>query len=412
MKKILCIIFSISCFMLYAQEHPVVSSEMCSIEKCEEKWCLKNMDGEIVVSALDSVYYKSGVFFVEKNNAWGIVSLFGKNLIPIQFDKIKESDFFNVVMGLYDTYYMVYKQNKKGLYGIRLNYTTIIPCEYDTIKKEMGVLVLSANNKTTYAFNNKIITDSLDLDNLFQIYGNYVDDIRSYYPIYKNNFWGMIDDGGNIVISPKYQQIKSITRYGLMVKKDDLWGVIDINEKIIIPIKYQNIELFSPDYSVVSIRNHKQLYNHKTQTLLAEPKFDKIYMYSAKYSRITYDDKENLVENENNFKTVFPFVYQSVSDYGNGLFIVNKNGKYGIVDEKNTVKTPFIYNNLYFACRNKYIIAEKDNKYGILSLENKELIPFEDRPIIGYLETIEIRLPDSFEYKVCDCDLRCIQNCE
>jgi hypothetical protein len=426
---------------LNAQNIAIASSEECSIEKCAEKWCLKDVYGEIIVADLDSAYLdnKSDVFFVKKNNAWGIVSLYGKTLIPIQFDKIER-----FVAIPYDTYFMVQKQDKKGLYGIRRN--TIVPCKYDdiefsskvdkefivrkddkvgafsyegkevfplkyeSIKNKKGILVLNVNNTTNYSVGDVIITDSLDLDNPFQIFGNYAGDTRTYYPIYKNGFWGMIDSEGNIIISPKYQQIISKIRYGLIVKKNDLWGVIDIDEKTIIPLQFQNIEIFNPEYSIVSIENHKQLYNHKTQTLLVVPKFDKIYWRNAKFSAITYDGKENLIENENNFKIVFPFVYQSISDYGEGNFVVNKEGKYGVVNINNEIKIPFLYSGLYISCGK--VVAAKEGKYGILSLDNKELMPFEYRQIIGRSETLEMYPINSYEYKAYNCDLHCIENCE
>jgi len=297
MRKILCVIFTISCLTLNAQHIAVASSDECSIEKCAEKWCLKNVYGEIIVADLDSAYRdtKSHVFFVKKNNAWGIVSLFGKTLIPIQFDKIER-----LVNLMAETFYIVHKQNKIGLYS---------------------------------------------------------------------NVNGLI-----------------------------------------IPLQFQSIEILNNEYSVVGVENHKQLYNHKTQTLFAEPKFDKIYWRNAQYSAITYNGKDNLVDNKDNFKIIFPFEYQSISDYGEGNFVVNKEGKYGVVNINNEIKIPFFYSGLYIFCEK--VVAEKERKYGILSLDNKELMPFEYRQIIGRSGTLEMYPINSYEYKVYNCDLHCIENCE
>jgi hypothetical protein len=234
--------------------------------------------------------------------------------------------------------------------------------------------------------------------------------------IFKNDYWGVIDADGNTIISPKYQDIQhkrliydGKSEYYLLVKKDDFWGMIDINEQIIVPIKYQNIEVMPNENAIVGIEGHKQFYNFKTKTLLAEPIFDKFYWFSEHYSRVSYGDKESLVENKNNFKMLFPYMYQDISTYDGG-FVVTENGKKGLVDIINDIKIPIIYDEMYITCKNK-VVAKRDDKFGILSLDNKQLIPFENDQIIGYSERIEI-YTDSYQNKVIyDCDLHCIENC-
>ncbi len=104
--------------------------------------------------------------------------------------------------------------------------------------------------------------------------------------------------------------------------------------------------------------------------------------------------------------------YQSISDYGEGNFVVSKEGKYGVVNINNEIKIPFLYSGLSISCGK--VVATKEGKYGILSLNNKELMPFEYRQIIiiRRSETLEMYPINSYEYKVYNCDLHCIGNCD
>lgn len=436
------IIFINSSYSQVSSETSLTTSQsQVLISKKGETFQLTDQDGKIVISDIDSLYQKkkSDFVFIKKKGLWGVVSNYGKILIPINFNKTEriynefwavtknqKKGVFSIPKGeilpvefdniefsqSYNQEFIVKKDGKKGVF----NYLgkEIIPIDYDEIKKKNGVLVLSKNNKTNYFLNNKIISDSLVLDKSFEIYGDYISDKKTFYVFYKNKKQGIIDSENNVLIQAKYDNIEykrlienPKKENFLIVKEGDLYGMIDLSEKEIIPIKYQNIEIITADFAVLTINNLKHFYNFRTKKLNTNFGFEKFDMYSRQFTRIKKGDKETLVLNDDFSNLLFPFMYEDVSQNDN-LFVVKLNSKYGLVDKNNKVIIPILYEQLYISC-NK-VIAQINNKYGILSLGNKIVMPFEYPNIVGYSEKTEVTQKD-FKTKTYDCDLLCIENC-
>lgn len=417
------------------------SQSKVSISKKGKTFQLTDEEGKVVISDIDTLYQqkRTDFIFVQKKGLWGVVSSYGNILIPINFNKTER---------IYNEFWTVTKNQKKGIYSIAkgeilpvefdniefsqsyneefivtkndkkgvFNYLgkEIIPINYDQIKKKKGVLILSKNNKTDYFLNNKIISDSLVLDKSFEIYGDYISDTKTFYVFYKDKKFGIIDNKNNVIIQPKYDDIEyrrvienSKNENFLVVKKDLFCGMIDFNEKEIIPFKYQNIEVIHPNYAVLTINNLKHFYNFRTKKINTNFDFEKFDMYSGQFTRLKKGNKETLVSNNDFSNLLFPFMYEDISE-NNNLFVVKLNSKYGLVDKNNKVLIPILYEHLYISC-NK-VIAQINNKYGILSLENKILMPFEYPNIVGYSEKTEVIQKD-FKTKTYDCNLICIENC-
>lgn len=74
--------------------------------------------------------------------------------------------------------------------------------------------------------------------------------------------------------------------------------------------------------------------------------------------------------------------------------------------KKNNILIPIEYDELSLAC-NK-VVARKNKKYGVLSFDNKVLLPFEYNDLTGYAKSIE----NLYTHQVFDCDLKCISNCK
>ena len=68
--------------------------------------------------------------------------------------------------------------------------------------------------------------------------------------------------------------------------------------------------------------------------------------------------------------------YQSYFDK-NGLAIVRLNNKYGMINEKNEVIIPIIYDNVYYFQSNGLakVKVKLNNKYGIINEKNEIIIP-------------------------------------
>ncbi len=165
-----------------------------------------------------------------------------------------------------------------------------------------------------------------------------------------NEKYGLINNYGNYLISPKYEELKNTFGENnpyFTAKLNDKYGVIDERGKTIIDFKYDNMKFFGDKKHICA----------KTQ---------------GKWGLI--DVNENII---------VPFIYdESFNCYTppfrkNDGFIVEKKGKEGVINLKNEVIIPFEYD---FICSHFFdttTVAEKDGKRGVINSKNETLIPFE-----------------------------------
>jgi len=397
--------------------------------------------GKIIINDIDSIGLDEKIdrYIVKKSNKYGMLSKYGSEIIPVEFDRIerlfnwyylvKSNDKYGVYStsrgkildAVFDTItspwgiwvvnaeFTVKKDGKYGIYNGDGNIT--VPIIYDEIQFRRGVFVLTQNNENHFLINNHIINENIILDKIFQIYGDFTSDNKTFYVFQKGNKQGILDDNGDVFMRPKYEDIMPERIFGgsfsgsyLFVSNDKEWGMVDLRDSIIIPIKYASIKFANPEYLILGVNAKKQLFDLKNKSLITDYNFDR-YVNLSKYSRIEKDGLETLIDNET-MKMLFPYKYESI-DYNaeNNSFTVKLNNKYGIIDTEENIIVPIIYDNyLAISCGNK-IVIEKDGKYGIIDLNNNVLFPLSARYIIAYSNRFEIIKENEFEIQKYDCNL-------
>ena len=87
-------------------------------------------------------------------------------------------------------------------------------------------------------------------------------------------------------------------------------------------------------------------------------------------------------------KPVIPFIYQELPRQLSYTMIAKKDGKYGMITNRNVELLPFVYERLYLIPSKKirfnkeYVVATKDGKQGLVNLQNEIILPFEYDGII------------------------------
>jgi hypothetical protein len=393
----------------------------CIIKQKGQKYQLVNQNGKVLAAKLDSIKpdVKTGFYRIVQDGKQGILSPFGKCLIPTQYNKIEETYSY--------PYWFVKKNHKTGIYAIKLlRSENIIPCIYDSIgltsnykpkfiikdNKKLGILdekgqvilpivydqisridsdiyQLRKNQTTSYFFNYKTIIDSIDIGQYFTVSrGRFLDERASYYIASKGRKKGMLDKDGNVIIHFQYDNIlgkdqNQDTHDILAVQKDSLWGIIDYNEKIIVPLKYSDLQYYLGSYIILGDKHQKYFYNFATNKYITDYTFEEIRYVTDDYSVVSKDGKEALVDNKHDYRLIFPFKYEEIR-YKDKVITVKDKGKYGVIDIENKMIVPIIYDELYFFCDDKAVV-QKDNKYGVLSItDNRLLIPMTERVITAY----------------------------
>jgi serine/threonine protein kinase len=166
--------------------------------------------------------YREGLLSVEKNNKFGFIDKFGREVIPLEYDYVEsfEQGIAKVSIGGSYEYGHGYKGGKWG--RIDKNNNVVIP------------IMFNSNDSPSF--------------------------LEGLESVEQNDKWGFIDQNGIVVIPFQYQYTHNFSEGLAAVKQNDKWGFIDKNAKVIIPITFRGVEDFHNGYARVDIGQEKKEY--------------------------------------------------------------------------------------------------------------------------------------------------------
>lgn len=442
MKAIpLILFFLLLSSTLSAQLIAVEEGEALTIRQKGKVFALVDSKGKAKLTGFQSITKcPFGDFYlVRKNHRQGLVSRTGIEIIPAEYDEIERA---------YNSFIYVKKEGKIGVYsysgkqivtptfdGIDFTYKVgaeflvkkdalygiindqgkvVVPVAYNSIKQERGTIVLKKGDQTSYLIKTKIVSYNISTNKNFQSAGEYLSDSKNYYIANNGSQEGVLDENGEYIIQPEYEEIipkrmgksKHTPDNILLVKKNNLWGIIDLKKNIILPIKYQSIEILNTDYAVVGINSSKHFLSFATSET-SSYSFDKYYYSSDDYILVYKNEKQNLADVRNDMQLVFPIMYDDIIAYKSGLFKVKQNNKEGIVDKSNKTIFPFTYDQISLFCADKVAVKNGD-KYGVVSIDGTVLVPLDSRYIVAYANSFIRKKEGSFETEEYNCDLKLV----
>lgn len=264
--------------------------------------------------------------------------------------------------------YFVVKENEK--YGvINTNGNIIIEAKYDDIKipnPEKAVFICYENDKTK-VLNEKgeeIFTQYEDIQPLRL--KNVISDLmyeKTTLKYSKNGKYGIIDIEGKKITNPIYEDIDTLQfKEGeLLVKKDGKYGVINIEGATLVKAQYDGIE---------SDRYYEEETGYKKSGYIVSKTTDEGY----RYGYVNIEGKQ-IIENKYND------LYRVTDINSKNVYIIcAENGQYGLMkDGKQIINNE--YQSLVYNESNDTITALKGKKYGVFSIEGKQIVPFEYKQI-------------------------------
>lgn len=254
---------------------------------------------------------------------------------------------------------------------------------------------------------------------------------QSYFVAFKDNKWGVIDEQGNDVITPSYQEMIIIpnnkqdvfictydvnyeteeyktkalnskneeifTQYEqiealqnnnnanivwyeeniLRVKKDGKYGAINLEGKQIIPIEYEEITAINGIKNALKVKKDGKygIINNEGNVII-----------NTEYTDITNlgkDDKAGyIVKNEEGKFGIVDYSNTKILDtkyeeikkvYSNDLYVVKDNGKLKLIDKAGEDVLTDKFDNIYAILKNadNGVIFEKNGKYGVMKLNGE-----------------------------------------
>jgi|GEM_PF-4274891 len=276
----------------------------------------------------DFSFYE-GLARIGKDGKYGYVDETGKIVIPLEYD---------FVFGFRDGYAKVVKDDKKGYIDKKGN--VIIPLEFDLDYRDEG--------STGYPMS---ITDNkLWLEKNGETY---------VYDILIEAF----------IVPDKFDGVSRLWREKLTcVWKNDKYGFIDGERNIIIPLEYDYASDFCEGMAFVQKDGEYYIINEEGERLEF---YDCEYDESFDFDEFYFDLDGNILKITKNKKSgaigkngdiVIPFEYDYISNFENGLARVEKNGKWGLIDESgNVILSPSEYTRMGTVDENGYCFVEKGN---------------------------------------------------
>lgn len=295
-------------------------------------------------------------------------------------------------------YFKLYINEKYGVIDKKGN--TIIEPKYDSIdipNPSKPVFIVSSNYDSQKGeYETQVINDKNEkiLTQYEKVSAIQLKDSNEQIPYEKsalkykqNGKYGIIDYKGTKITDAIYDSIESLLyKEGcLLVKNNDKYGIINISGKTMVETNYDSINAdgyYDEEteykkagfivglkkeegyrYGYISSKAEKILdveYNQISR--ITEINDDDIYLYVTKNGQVgVQKNKEQIIKNS----------YEQIEfDKNNKLFIVQKDKKYGVISINNTEIIPIIYD--YIMISGDKINAEKDEKIRIYDVNGNE----------------------------------------
>ena len=371
------VFLSLFLFDLYPQGSQLQSEINYYPFRKGDKWGLSDKNRQLITPLQwDDVRIlydgiKDSLLAVKKNGKWGVVNLMtAKEVISLFYDDI--STFQD---GMFFTeYILVEKENKQGLLGH--DGEILIPIRFDLIGNYYnGIASVKINSKWDFTDKTGKLVNGLKYDEI----GNSYNGITC---VWIDDKFGYVNSEGKEIISPELENelskpINTPENGIIAVYKNGKYGFYDTTGQIIVPLIYDDIWPFYTGVGAVKQKNHWALVNSQGNfiTPFIYDSFESCLESLVRFSR---GGKHGFVDScgtelyDAEYDDIYWFAY------GESIFKVKKNGKYGIVNFKGEILVPIKYNFLEFAnCVNfPRIICNYENNFGIIDTLGKIIVPF------------------------------------
>ena len=347
---------------------------------------VNNVGQEIIPCVYDNIIFMgSGTYAIEKDAQWTIVNENMESIDTNIYEDIYSAYEPDAYSGRDD--WILMQNEKYGVFGKLAR----IPCQYDEIIGDWtgnsNYFIVVQNEK--YGVINEDNKEILPC----QYERLYFTSVKGLYKTYQGNKWGLIKENGEMVFLEECDRLAeydggdNITfNEQFRVTKLGKDGIIDKNGNWIIPCEYNSI-MWEFGYYLVE-KNEKRGVIDEKGNIIVPCKYDFCYtgnsagIFDGDFA-IGEEQKTGII-NESGQITI-PCIYERIQ--GNylselGVYLVYNDSKVGIVDRNNNTLLPCIYNNLAVSYENDKIVARKNKKCGMISVDSKEIITFDYDKII------------------------------
>lgn len=222
------------------------------------------------------------------------------------------------------------KEPKRGIIDIDQN--VIVNPEYDWFRRYGECLTVRKNGLYGVMDRNG--------NNLSEIrYTDIKEQSDGLRAVLVGDKWGYIDNCGNMVISPTFKDCFEFHNGRAWAAKSSKFGVIDKSGNFVVEPAYVPKKYFNTNDSgvLIFVENRKQGAVNNHGKIICEPKYEEVHFSCDGLIMIMRDGSCYTSDFDGNIKAV---PYERKILLGNGLFKVEINGLWGVVDSEDKVVLP------------------------------------------------------------------------
>ena len=339
-------------------------------------------------------------FAAYKDNKWGVIDENGEIVIDPSYEEmiIVPDSKTDIFLCTYDVNYDTGEYSSKALNSqneeIFTNYDKIeaIPNhdENNHLWYEENVLKVQKDGKWGTINEQGETLLNTEYDSIEAIQG-----VQNALIIEKDDKFGVADNTGRIILDTNYVSITNLGKNssdGYIVQDDTgLYGIMDTSKNVVLANQYQEIEkVYGNDLYVVSQEGKQKVINKNGEDVLTEG-FEQIagilktkdqgviYITNGKYGIMTLTGEVKIEAQ-----------YDNLMEVKANVFIATKDDKQGMIDIDNNEKVPFNYQTISYNEKGDIYVAEDENFNSYVMNTNFEIqqtgILIEINTDAGYFE--------------------------
>ena len=185
---------------------------------------------------------------------------------------------------------------------------------------------------------------------------------------------GIIDQNGNWIINPQFDEINDLFWDEMVeVKSNGKWGYLNLSDNTTITPQYEEVSPFLGDNTARVKLNGKWRLIDKTGKTVLETQIEEIEVSLLGSNRAKSNGKWGYIDT--NYRFVIEPQFEDAGDfYSCGLAYVKTNGKYGFIDTlgKMVIEPQFEEVGSFFS--NRRAKAKINGKYGVINEEGQFII--------------------------------------
>ncbi len=346
----------------------------------------------------------------QREGKWGVMTLFGREIIPARQDQIEESRHGWVLSSgkrkyLYTTSgnpvsplgfdqvltgKKAYGVKRDSLWGVMdLEGKFFIQPLYDTLFfiDEKGILLERGNKKFGYFYTNELTDFSAfkklnvqstllfqETDTVAAVAQTFIitEDIRGRK--------GLLANDGSVIIKNRYDHITLMDDGVAMVGTKEKRGIMDMNGKLLLPIAYTGIAKYDKGFFSILGANKKFGAFHPHKNILISPQYDallKLYgnsdsLFIAKKGMFGLVNKDE--------KVVAPFQFEELRHWNDSVILVQNAGKWKLFQFRKKYYLPETFDTFRYLKNDadeKVIITFRSSGHGLLSSKKGRIMPEE-----------------------------------